>query len=189
MSDIPVPGPDRLDELLMATPPPQHTQQWRQTLLGQTTRVLRRRRRWKRLGFIAALAACYAAGALTVWLMMKPAPVEDSPPLVVSRPQDAIPERAPKPPPDDLPRAQDADLSARALEWQAVESEDKRAELFRRAGDRYLNDENDPESALRCYKNALNAGADTKVSPDDNWLLASIKNARQKEKRHGQNDG
>ena len=150
--------------------------------------MLRRRQRWKRLGLVAALAACYAAGVLTMRLLAKPAVVEAAP-VIVERVVELEPVPAPIPERPDSSPTLDAGLSARALEWQAVESEDNRAELFRRAGDRYLNEENDPESALRCYKNALNAGADPKVSPNDNWLLTSIKNARQEEKRHGENDG
>ena len=46
----------------------------RQTLLAQTTRVLRRRRRLKRIGSVAALVGCYVLGLTTmhVWLATPP---------------------------------------------------------------------------------------------------------------------
>src|SRR5262249_49084327 len=99
---------------------------------------------------------------------------------------DPVPESAPQVP---VPAA-DAKLSALALEWQAVENPARRAELFRRAGDLYLGQENDLESAVRCYKNALNAGSekDLEIGPQDTWLLISLKNARREEKRHANND-
>jgi hypothetical protein len=180
--------PDPLDELLTPSIPPARVPRLQVALLARTTSVLRRRRRWRHFGFVVALAACYAAGVLTMRLLAKPTIVEAAP-IVIER----VVEREQKPvqvsEKPNRPAPAEAAPTALALEWQAVESENNRAELFRRAGDRYLNDENDPESALRCYKNALNAGADPKVSPDDNWLLTSIKNAQQEEKRHANNDG
>jgi hypothetical protein len=79
--------------------------------------------------------------------------------------------------------------SAVAMEWTAVESSQPRPDLYRRAGDRYLDSEADPESALRCYGQALDAGgaADRAVSSEDSWLLMAIKNARQKENSHAKN--
>jgi hypothetical protein len=72
-----------------------------------------------------------------------------------------------------------------------VENPERRADLFRRAGDRYLKDENDLRSAVRCYKHALDAGSDEdlRITSQDNWLLVSLKNARQEERHHGKNDG
>jgi hypothetical protein len=73
-----------------------------------------------------------------------------------------------------------------ALEWKAIDSPQPRPDLYRQAGDRYLDDEGDPESALRCYSQALDAGsaADRAVASEDSWLLMAIKNARQKEQRY-----
>jgi hypothetical protein len=58
------------------------------------------------------------------------------------------------------------------------------------AGDRYLNEAGDPEAALRCYRRALDAASDeqTRFSPDDNWLVMALKNAREKEARHANHD-
>jgi hypothetical protein len=185
MSDRPDAPRDPLDDFLTAAPSTPCASAWKQSLLVQTTRTLRRRHHWKRVGFVTVLAACYAAGALTMRLA---APVSTPQEVANNAPQPA-PERTPTPVP--VPPAPEVATSARDLEWQAVENPDRRAELFRRAGDRYLNDENDLESAVRCYKHALDAGSDTdlKIAPQDTWLLVSLKNARQEEKPHGKNDG
>jgi hypothetical protein len=136
----------------------------RNRLREQTTRILRRRRYARRLMWAAALAACYLAGMATPRRL----PPVSSPREMADRPQPAgSPERAV------------------ALEWRAFLSEQERASLYQRAGDQYLEKESDPESALRCYEAALDAGDDAAraVSSDDSWLLMAIKDARQKEKR------
>jgi hypothetical protein len=76
------------------------------------------------------------------------------------------------------------------LEWHAVDNVDRRAELYRKAGDQYLSEASDPESALRCYSAALDTGAGTNqaVLPEDNWLLMAIKDAREKENRRAKNE-
>jgi hypothetical protein len=70
-----------------------------------------------------------------------------------------------------------------ALEWQALEAPAGRPALYRRAADCYLNDEADPQSALRCYAAALDEAGpdDLDLSAEDSWLLMAIKNARKKE--------
>jgi hypothetical protein len=76
-------------------------------------------------------------------------------------------------------------------EWIAFDSDEDRSERYRRAGDRYLTDENDPLSALRCYGNALDAGSegDLTISTSDNWLLMAIKSAREKEQSDAKKGG
>src|SRR5262249_17583435 len=150
---------------------------FQQTLLEQTSRVLRRRRRVKRVGFAAALAACYAAGAWTMTLVARPQGADL--PEVVHRAGDPS-ASAPSPKPDG-----DTDVSPLALEWRALDSPQKRPDLFRQAGDRYLREAGDVQSALRCYRTALDMASDedAAVSPDDSWLLMTLKQAKQKEKR------
>jgi hypothetical protein len=168
------PEADPLAPLL--TVPPAHAEDGRSRaeLLGRTRRVVARRRRLRRAAWAAALAACYAAGLLTTdWLAPRPRPAPDRP-VVKEAPaveKDRPPERAV------------------VLEWKAVDSTEGRADLYRRAGDRYLADESDFESAVRCYGQALDAGteADRAVSPEDNWLLMALKDARKKEKPHAEN--
>ena len=58
--------PDPLDDLLQP-PPGEGGDALRRRLLERTTRVLRRRRRLRVVARIAALAACFVAGALTVY--------------------------------------------------------------------------------------------------------------------------
>ena len=57
------------------------------------------------------------------------------------------------------------------------------ARLFREAGDSYVRDRADYQSALRCYRNFLDeaAPAERTVSPEDTWLLTSLKRAREQE--------
>jgi hypothetical protein len=68
----------------------------------------------------------------------------------------------------------------------ALASEDQRPVLFRRAGDRYLENDHDVKSALRCYARALETSSDQDltISADDSWLLIALKKARQEEKTH-----
>jgi hypothetical protein len=109
-------------------------------------------------------------------------------------PTAVVVERAPAPEerPPEAPPAPGRVVTAPELERLARQAEEsRRAALLRQAGDRYLSDENDPEAALHCYTKSLNAGPGdgAKFSPDDNWLLMAIKNAREKEARHANNDG
>jgi hypothetical protein len=182
MHDIFAREPDPLEAMLAVPPLPAGAAALRQELLAQTARVLRRRRRGWQLVWAAALAACYAAGLLTMYWAPKPAAVSPAPDVTLSQ--------------DHSPRPQDvsppADYSGKVAlekEWEAVES--GRASLFREAGDLYLNEGGDLPSAVRCYGNALSTGdeADLAISPADNWLLMAIKGARQKEKRNAKNGG
>jgi hypothetical protein len=179
MTDFFAREPDPLDDLL-AAPPAAGTEALREELLGRTTRLLRRRRRLRRLAWAAALAACCGAGLLTVWWAARPAPP-------VPPPTGLREERATAVPAPEVP------ATAVAVEERAADDDDLKAQaaLYRRAGDLYLSEENDPAAALRCYGNALDAGggADLSVAPSDNWLLMTIKSARQKEKRHANGGG
>jgi hypothetical protein len=62
--------------------------------------------------------------------------------------------------------------------------------LYVQAGDRYLGEDGDVQSAVRCYGQALNLDdpAVLAIDPKDNWLLMAIKDARKKEKRHESNE-
>ena len=156
----------------------------RPALLAGTTRVLRRRRWRRRAGGAAAAAACYLAGVLT----MQFAAPAGAPPRPESAHQPSPP-ALPEPPAVVAGAVVPEDDSALALEWRAFESVERRAELYRRAGDRYLGLEGDMQSALRCYRQALDANPEASwmISPTDNWLLVALKEARQKEKSHARN--
>lgn len=155
----------------------------RQALLTRTTRVVRRRLWARRAGIAGALAACYAAGMLTMGFVTPP---REGPQQEVAR-QPSQRETMDTP----VVAAADsvAEQSALALEWRAFESAERRAELYQLAGDRYLEREADMQSALRCYRQALDASpeASLTISASDNWLLMALKEARQKEKTHARN--
>jgi hypothetical protein len=175
MNDLPAQDPDPLAPwLAVSRSPDADVAALRQTVLKRTTRILRHRRWSRRAAIAAALAACYAAGVASTYWLRPTAPAE-----VI------IVEKSPEPAPSPAATApHEAEPSAIALEWQAVESPNKRVELYRLAGDRYLVESNDMEAALRCYRQMLNAGSekDLVISPDDNWLLMALKDARLKEK-------
>lgn len=187
--------PDPLEGLLFRPPASGAEDPLRQALFVQTARHLGRSRRRKRLLVAAAMAGCFGMGALSMRLLM-PADPGNKSALVAQpaerqvRPKPEMPPPAPRgapPHPKDRPGATaESEDTALALEWRAVESKDQRFELYRRAGDRYL-EENDVESALRCYRGAVAAGSARQcaISADDNWLLMAVKQDRHKEKRHG----
>jgi hypothetical protein len=177
--------PDPLDDLLRPAVAAQDGLAFRGRLLAQTTRVLRSRRRRRVAVWVAALAACYVAGVLTVYwfgpkrieqvvvVQKEPTPA----PLVPALVKPAVPDAKP--------------ASAVALEWKAFDADQHRPEMYRKAGDRYMNQDADPASALRCYGQSLNGSsdADLAISPNDDYLLMLVKNARQKEKDHAKNGG
>jgi hypothetical protein len=171
MSDTPARDPcaDFLEEPL----PAPVDAALRQRLLGQTTRILRRRKWRKRAGVAAALAACYLAGAVTVYLLHAPAPAQTV--VVTLESRSILP-----------PRTNTATPSALVLENQALDSVQPRPELYRLAGDRYVAESGDLQSALRCYRQALDEASeqDLQIRPEDNWLLIALKEARQKEKEN-----
>ncbi len=176
--------PDPLDDLLHPPSPGEGDEVLRRRLLDRTIRALRGRRRLRVVVWAAALAACYVAGVLTM-VGFAPRPVQV---VKVIEPQPTAP---PTPSPSPAPRAPTtAPTSAVALELQAFDADKPRPDLYRQAGDQYLHD-NDPASALRCYGQSLKGASDTDlaISPDDDYLLMLVKEARQKEKidakKHG----
>jgi len=154
-------------------------------LIQQKTLGVLRRRRWLRRGsWLAGLAACYAAGILTMRLW--PGHEVHSPVAIAPEQNDAS-QVNPAPPPTETkpPTPAQPPESALAMEWQALDSTEKRPDLFRLAGDKYLED-NNIESATRCYRGALDNASDQdlKIFANDNWLLMSLKQAKQEEKRY-----
>ncbi len=191
MNEIPIPGRDPIDDFLSADLLPHSAGSLREELLKRTTGLLRRRRRLRRLALAAALAACYAAGILTMQLLAPRSEAVEQPQIVRH-----VVKTQPEPKPESEPRvavrepADDADASALTLEWKDLDSPERRPDLFRKAGDRYL-EESDIPSSLRCYRNALDFGTekDWKVTAEDNWLFTSLKEAKLKEKRDAKNNG
>jgi hypothetical protein len=177
MSDTPAHDPcaDFLD-----TPPTAPADAaFRQRLLEQTRRLLRRRLWRRRAGFTAALAACYLAGVVTMELLHPTVPA----PSEIEKPDGARPSTPPS-------KEVVTGLTAVALENRAFDSEEPRPELYRMAGDRYLAESGDLQAALRCYRQALDESPeqDLQVKPEDNWLLIALKESRQKEKEYAKHD-
>jgi hypothetical protein len=189
MADTRDPQADDLDTLL-GPRPVAADDPMRPLLLARTLQHLRGRRRWKRLALVAAMAACYLAGVLTVGLWAPAAGAdrgkEAEPPSVVEEKRTVVPapEKRSAPPAPAV-------VSAFELEWQAVDNSERRAELYRRAGDRYLEEANDVESALRCYRGYLAAAPpqDWTISTKDNWVLLVAKQDHLKEKDHADKGG
>ncbi len=182
MHDIFSREPDPLEGILAPPSLPSDAEALRQKVYTQTSRVLRRRRRVRQFAYAAALLMSFAMGA---GVMRMTARTDSGERGGVSPPMARTNQGA------DAPRSPAPDESALAREWDAFDSIDQRGELYRQAGDRYMEEESDLQSALRCYANALdNDPKQTQaISPDDNWLLMAIKNARQKEKDHAKNGG
>ena len=187
MHDIYSRDPDPLDGMLRPPSPPDN-EALRQAVYTRTRRVLHRRRRVRQFAYAAGLMVSFAAGLLAMWMTMPARSASKD--LPSSAPLAATPE---KPSAEENPclRRGLADESALATEWTAFDSTEHRAELYRKAGDRYMEEENDPLSALRSYGNSLDNGVeqDLAISSDDNWLLMAIKDARQKEKNHAKQGG
>jgi hypothetical protein len=167
---------DDLDDLLTPRMPPPEPAALREAVNRDAARMQRRRRVIVRGRRVLIPFVCFVAGSLTMWLSMptrKPAAPE-----VVKVDDEKEPLR---------PVAQDPyrkDPPERIERWAFLQSGEKRADLYRRAGDGYLG-RDDVESALRCYRRALDGGstADLAVRADrDTWLLMSLKMARQKER-------
>lgn len=173
---------DDIDELL--TPDAWSGPPDRQGELRDRTSRLVRRRRWRgyaRRGL--ALAACFLAGAGTLWLL-QPGPQPTQPEMIAQAP-DTQPEEN-KRPMQRIIRVEPPEL----LERQATLARGERCvDLYRRAGDGFL-ERGDDIAALRCYRRSLDNTRpnDLVVRPEsDSWLLMSLKIARQKESNDARN--
>lgn len=145
----------------------------RQAVLAATARVVRRRRYRRYLAWGGLLAATFLAGMLTkgFWQAPEQASTPAQPPPL--RQEVAVVAAQETEPP-----------SLVELEWRAFDSQANRATLFFEVGQRYFEEQQDLDAALRCYRQALDAAPlqDLEIRPDDNWLVMALKEARQKEK-------
>jgi len=168
--------------------PGQATEELRASIQKKTLAVLRRRRWTRRAGWVSGLAGCYAAGILTMALRL---PLKSE--FIVGAAPDSAPAgqlaQAPSMPELENPKSGQQPETARDLEWQALDSEERRPELFRLAGDKYLL-ANDIQSATRCYRSALQGASDKElhISVNDNWLFMSLKQAKLEENRYAKLD-
>jgi hypothetical protein len=163
----------------------------RQALLAETTRRLRRQRRFKQLVHAASLLVCYLAGLGTMKLAL-PGTAKNETANNHSQGPDysqahAFTDQSQVLPPIE----QDPEVPAHVLERIASVSEEKQSNLYRLAADRYLEEDNNVQAALRCYGRSLDTAKreDLAISEDDNWLLMELKKARLEEKNHAQTGG
>lgn len=162
------------DELLGATPQAAN-EELRTELLARTTGRIRLARRLRLAGRVGMCLLCFVAGAMAMSLWPSPEPQVAHFEVVVQAPAMSEP---------SLPLV-NAPPSPAALELAAEQTIEKTeaARRFREAGDRYLRDAADYQSALRCYRYFLDGAKpeDLTVSPNDSWLLTSLKRARAQE--------
>lgn len=175
--------PDPLQELLRPLPQPEPIE-LRQRLRLQSGRSVRRRRIVRRtaivvVNVIVVIGAWVLFGNSMIWLAnWSREHRQPDAPIVKVAPKVLDQEVAPS-----LPEAAVAPID---LEWQAFDSQTNRAANYFLAGNKYLEANQDMESALRCYAQALDACSvqQLDIAPEDNWLVVTLKNARRKEKSH-----
>lgn len=160
---------DELDALLhVATPP--LSPQLELHILRRTSWIVHGRVWRRRVTTIFVLAAAFALGAGSA-LLVRPTPLRtlESTVMLAPAPAPAVPMLT----------------TLSELELQAEQADnDERARLYFVAGKRYAQERGDWDSALRCYKQALDAAplAAEQIDPKtDDWLLMSLKIERQKE--------
>jgi hypothetical protein len=183
---------NELEQNLLSSPSHPVNEHLRQVVYIETVRLLRGRRRRRRIAFVALFALCYAAGLATVALLRTG---QKAPRAEVSvaettvhgdRPHEAAPPSAPDQP---APLVPDFEAAVPALVLEKIGASfrgERRVAYFRAAGDRYLEIEDDLSSAVRCYKQALDAASRTEaeISSADSWLLMAMKKARKGEPTH-----
>jgi hypothetical protein len=193
---------DDIDEILSPALAAPRNDDLRQAVFVQTTCLLRRRRRLKRGFWVAGLAACYCAGlvTMTLWRAYTPPPNQS---VLVDAEANIADSRGPAPVEPEVPHQPEAlarlrqpgeigpAVPAVVLERMgAALAADRKAAYYRDAGDRYLEVEGDLQSAVRCYRRALDACSEVElaISADDNWLLMAMKKARQGERSHAKSN-
>jgi hypothetical protein len=151
----------------------------RRTLLAQTSRQLRVRRRLRLAGRVSVVIAAFIGGMIATIVTRDPAPTERIVVMTVPVPIEVEKHVAENPGPPAR-RLTPAEVE---LEAEKTLAKAQSSRLFREAGDRFLREEQDYQAALRCYRNFLDeaAEADLAAAESDTWLLASLKNARRKE--------
>lgn len=143
--------------------------------LRATARVVDNRRRLRNLRTAGLWALFFAAGMGAMYAV-RPTKIEKEYVYVT------VKERAVAKAETEAPR------SAVELERLAERTFEKAkaAELFRLAGNRYYRQEQDMDSALRCYRFMLSetSAATVRLTEQDSWLLASLVESRKKEIAH-----
>lgn len=161
---------------------------FREQVLRRTQTRLVQARRLRGIGRSALVAGVFVAGGAIGWLV-RPLPAPEPRPdprieiRVVAIPAlipVLLPSEAPLPPRIESVQAE----TGPEIELQAEQADGApAATLYRAAGDAYLRAEDYP-NASRCYRLYLVRAGDPALSltPDDSWLLTSLKNAAFQEK-------
>jgi hypothetical protein len=188
MSDMPLPGP--LDEFLNSPPDGPEPASLRRELLLRTSALVRRRRLVRRLVAAASVAAAILLTVLSVWIALyrTGSPEIEEKPFVERREDGPIPPikngDRPVSRGDEKRPATQADLPPKgvppavALEWKAFDAPPPhKTALYLEAGNRYVEDDRDIASAVRCYGQAVQTAQakDLEIDPDDNWLVMALK--------------
>ncbi|HEV3143885.1 MAG TPA: hypothetical protein VGZ47_08385 [Gemmataceae bacterium] len=179
-----VPPPDDLESLL-AQPSRPAADILREQIQQRTVRQVRKRLWLRRGRLVLALAACYLAGMVTLDLL-RGRPERITVELV--RVEPASPSRSDLAAKADLQRNE----PVRQVELQAEQADPpEQAQAYFAAGKRYATEAGDWDSALRCYRNALDADPQqaAHIDPDnDDWLAMALKLDRQKEKENAKHE-
>lgn len=172
MSDL---LPDPLEDFLHGTFDRAADERLRQTVLEKTSRVLRRRRLLRKLSFAAGLAACFVAGVAVGSRLLETSPGVPAPVHAV------LPEKEVESTP-----AVPVGNEAVAHEWKAFDAQQDRAAIYFEAGRKYVRENQDYDSALRCYRQALDVAPPEAlaIGPEDDWLLITLKQARRKDNQN-----
>jgi hypothetical protein len=189
MSENPLRDP--LENFLQEPPSLPAESALRDSLLKQTSSMLCKPRWWRRRPLVAGIAACILVAIVSVYLALRTGNVEPLPKKdVVERGNQRLPPKEtpkPQPPPEEpKPPAALVKVNPVELEWTAFDAADdqQRVSLYFQAGDLYLEKQNDYESALRCYSQALHycEAHELVFNPNDNWLVMALKRDHRKEK-------
>ena len=153
----------------------------RQAVLVGTLGVIRRRRRLKRCTVAATLLGCYLAGMATVVFWRSG--WEDLSKISARQiAKDDTAKRSATVVPTQLP----PDFAG-PPDQKTVYTTRSQFEVLRLAGDRYLQDPEKMQLAIRTYARALKyASADERAisQEHDTWLLMALKDAKSKETKH-----
>ncbi len=166
-----------LDALLRPGVQASASERLRERLRAQTCRRLRWGIWQGRVLRGLALAGSFIAGMAAWWLIDRP--VAPSDPLAALEPTATKPRQGPPLTLEQLP------LSGYQLELLAEQADvPDMAQLYRRAGDRFLTVERDYENAIRCYRTYLDLSSPTEganPSTTDTWLLLALREDRREE--------
>ncbi|HEV3003608.1 MAG TPA: hypothetical protein VGX78_04075 [Pirellulales bacterium] len=186
----PLPDPDPLlpgTELPAASwPDSPHAAALRAALLDRTLDLVRARTRARRFRVAAGWLGAYAAGLATAWLALSQAgPARPDAPRGVAIAQVAQPQAVDQNQAKQIGTStgneadDEASLPPDELRRRVADApRSEQLRLLRLAGDRYLYDAADVQSALDCYRQILELTlpeARGAVGPDDSWLLAELK--------------